>query len=145
MGVLKDVDAANGETDGDQQTAGDDKGNHIGHAGHQMFVGAGAGRRLLRLGLLDLGIVVRTAGVGSLHLSLFNSGAHQRRSVMNRGLGAGFVKTLTGKAAFIHLGVSSDNYQIRSGDVLGGQVVFRPHRTLGFHLDGVTLTLRALL
>ena len=92
VAVVEGVDAAQGEGDGDQQAAGDDEGDHVGHAGHQMFVDAGAlggARRLLggdfgRRGWREAGGAPppwRTAsgeGVGD-----------QRLAVADRALGAG--------------------------------------------------------
>ena len=81
----------------------------------------------------------------ALHPRLFYRGAHQRRAVVNRRLGAGLMQALASEAGFVHLGVGGDDHQISGGDILGGQGVFRPDRTLGFHLDHMALTFRALL
>ena len=100
----------------DQQTAGDHKGDHVGHAGHQMLVDAGAGSGLLRLGLLDLVFVARAAGLRSLAPGLVDGGPHQRRAVVNRRLGAGFVDALAGEPGFIDLGVGGDDDRVGGGD-----------------------------
>ncbi len=131
MASVEDVDAADGEADGDQQTARDHKRDHVGHAGHQVLVETGAGGGLLSLGLLDL-IVIGAADLSAQHFGLFNRGAHQRRTVVNGRLGAGFMEALAGETGFVHLGVGGDDHQISGGDVLRRQGVFRPDRTLGF-------------
>ena len=91
-----------------------------------MLVDAGAGSGLLGLGLLDLVVVTRAARRATRDLGFGDGLAHHFGPVVNRRLGAGFIKPLAGEPGFVHLGVGGDDHQIRRRDVLGGQGIFGP-------------------
>ena len=134
LGIGRNVQAANGEGQCDEQTACNHEGQHERDTRHQVLVGTAAAAAA-GLGLF-LGACGRRLAVAPRG-GFGPGGIEHLAGVMNGGLGAGAVEPLAHEAGLVDLGVGGDHHQVGSGNFLGGEGVLRADRATGLDLDGV--------
>ncbi|MNC13975.1 hypothetical protein D3C75_617380 [compost metagenome] len=128
---------ADGERQRNQQAPGDDKGDHMGDAVHQVTVEVGTAARALLLALAL--ILVRHIGGGLERL------LDEALAILDGGLHAGLDERLAVEAGHVHLLVAGHDYGAGAGDLGRRRAVLDADGAVGLHLHLVTQLLGGAL
>jgi hypothetical protein len=114
------------------EAARDDERQHVGDAGHQVLIGAGA-----RGGARFLEIRDRAGGARRVRLRERQRFLDDLLPAVKGGLGGRLIEALAGEAGGVHVGVGGDDHGVGAGDLFVGELVLGADRVLGLDLDVV--------